>query len=982
MLSFSLSPEAKVAALDGFTFGSASEWHLGRKLMPSSRKCYFWLRKASYWLILALTLSPGVLSAAVFTTGTLNDSLDDDRSLRYLVRNSQWGDTIVLGVPGTIVLNALFGGEIHVDHDLTITAVGLPRDYLISGSFNPPSRIFSVSPGTGPIPSLNLFNLTLTGGSPGGGVGNYLYAPYSGGAIYASDANLNLNVCIVSSNSATYGGGICFVGGGICNITECTILTNSAYYAGGVQAGSCIPGSSFSRSTFSGNDGATSGGAILGALMDITDCTIVGNTAGATGGGIDGSPTFLQNTIIAGNFLRFPDNLFEQCQVDLGEVDQSGGFNFIGVDPYPCVPRPSPWQPSDQVGSFASPNDPKLGPLQDNGGPTLTYRPLTSPLSPVIDKGNSTATVDQRGFPRPYNFGVPNPPGNASDIGAVERGCMDAFTCFVAAGGPPVSGSISVKYLGPLIINVRYPPVPPDCAPCQFSYQWQLEGTNLPGAIASRLWVTNAQFSDAGNYSVVLSNSFGVVTSAVATVTVGYGLSVNTTSNNSARILFSPYQGVYGSNALVTLTAVPQYGWAFDGWSGGVNGASNQMTVLMTSNMSVTANLHYTNPPPGLQTLACSPGTALGFNGTSGSLRVPGFLTNLPTSEVTVEFWQKAFTIKTQSTFSASSFVNGSVFGAQVPYSDGNVYWDFGNPNTGGRLVWTPPAPITNAWWHFALVASQSGNFMQLYTNGVLAVSQTGMTPFVPGNLDLDIGGAAGLTFAGLIDEFRIWNYARSQSDIQNNISRSIAAPQPGLIAYWRMDEGGGLSAADASGVGHGGTLVGGTAWIPSTMPFVPCLTTGNGIALNDTNGVLSGIINPNGSVATNWFEYGGSTNYAWITPPLTNGSSASVSNVATRLPPGTLCHFRLVAMNSAGISFGQDSTFITPARLRIAPTNSNVLIAWPAPSSLVFSLQRNTTLGSTNWVNVTNVVNVVSNENQVIIAPSEANTFYRLKYP
>ncbi|HEY2951920.1 MAG TPA: LamG domain-containing protein, partial [Verrucomicrobiae bacterium] len=122
-----------------------------------------------------------------------------------------------------------------------------------------------------------------------------------------------------------------------------------------------------------------------------------------------------------------------------------------------------------------------------------------------------------------------------------------------------------------------------------------------------------------------------------------------------------------------------------------------------------------------------------------------------------------------QSTFSASAFVNGSVFNAHIPYSDGKVYWDFGDPRTSGRLIWTPPASIVGAWWHFALVASQSGNYMAIYTNGVLAASKSRMTPFVRANMDLDIGGAAslGISFGGLIDEFSIYNRALSASEIQ-----------------------------------------------------------------------------------------------------------------------------------------------------------------------------------------------------------------------
>jgi len=65
--------------------------------------------------------------------------------------------------------------------------------------------------------------------------------------------------------------------------------------------------------------------------------------------------------------------------------------------------------------------EPKLGPLADNGGPTLTMALL--PGSPAIDAGDTSLApaTDQRGFPRPA--------GLAADIGAFEYGSvMPAIT--------------------------------------------------------------------------------------------------------------------------------------------------------------------------------------------------------------------------------------------------------------------------------------------------------------------------------------------------------------------------------------------------------------------------------------------------------------------------------------------------------------------------------------------------------------------------
>ncbi len=67
---------------------------------------------------------------------------------------------------------------------------------------------------------------------------------------------------------------------------------------------------------------------------------------------------------------------------------------------------------------------------------------------------------------------------------------------------------------------------------------------------------------------------------------------------------------------------------------------------------------------------------------------------------------------------------------------------------------------------------------------------------------------------------------------------------------------------------------------------------------------------------------------------------------------------------------------------LRLFMTSTNtVVVAWPAPST-GFSLQQNADLNTAVWGGVTNTVNAVGSENQIIVAPPVGNRFYRLKNP
>ncbi|MEC1760625.1 immunoglobulin domain-containing protein, partial [Schinkia azotoformans] len=52
------------------------------------------------------------------------------------------------------------------------------------------------------------------------------------------------------------------------------------------------------------------------------------------------------------------------------------------------------------------------------------------------------------------------------------------------------------------------------------SYQWKKDGTDIAGATSASLTINNAQESDEGSYTVVVSNGAGNVTSTAATLTV------------------------------------------------------------------------------------------------------------------------------------------------------------------------------------------------------------------------------------------------------------------------------------------------------------------------------------------------------------------------------------------------------------------------------------------------------------------------------
>ena len=212
-------------------------------------------------------------------------------------------------------------------------------------------------------------------------------------------------------------------------------------------------------------------------------------------------------------------------------------------------------------------------------------------------------------------------------------------------------------------------------------------------------------------------------------------------------------------------------------------------------------------------------GGALHFDGTGDNVTVAGFGGIAPADEITVEFWQKVATAKAQTSFATSPDNAANRVAASVPGADGVVTWDFGNANTTGRLTYTPPAnsPIPGTWQHWAFVASKAAGVMNIYRNGALVATRTGMSSFLPGGQSLLLG--QGLN--GEIAEFRLWNYARNESEIRAAKDAPLAGTEAGLLIYYRFLEGYGPGVADSAvsvvnqGGANNGTLAGTPLWLP-----------------------------------------------------------------------------------------------------------------------------------------------------------------------
>ena len=198
----------------------------------------------------------------------------------------------------------------------------------------------------------------------------------------------------------------------------------------------------------------------------------------------------------------------------------------------------------------------------------------------------------------------------------------------------------------------------------------------------------------------------------------------------------------------------------------------------------------------------------------------------------TIEFWAYVMTSSWSADantmfFYGSNNRNNDGFGLDFGATSGGIGtidpFTNGSTDTMGDNKPSGLMANMNQWAHFAMV--WDGTKLLAYVNGVEKVSVTISSMLHTGMNTLVIGGYPPAYFNGYIDEFRIWNVARSASEIMSTMGHTLVGNETGLTAYWKFDEGTGTTVADsvttAGHTAHPGTLAGTMAptWIVSTAP-------------------------------------------------------------------------------------------------------------------------------------------------------------------
>jgi hypothetical protein len=210
---------------------------------------------------------------------------------------------------------------------------------------------------------------------------------------------------------------------------------------------------------------------------------------------------------------------------------------------------------------------------------------------------------------------------------------------------------------------------------------------------------------------------------------------------------------------------------------------------------------------------------ALGFDGANDYLTVSDNA-SLDLESFTIETWIRA--ADTQG--SQRIVVKGHDMGesqnrnCDLRIEDGIPKFNFeGTASGDGPDFWLIPSGVTiqpGDWHHLAVTFDASTMTGELLLDGTQIASE--VSTFLPNQNIFQVSVGANYRedqnvmdyfFNGQIDEIRIWNIARTETEIQQSMYNTLNGNETGLVGYWRLDEGEGQVAYDSTSNHNDGQL-------------------------------------------------------------------------------------------------------------------------------------------------------------------------------
>lgn len=670
-----------------------------------------------------------------------------------------------------------------------------------------------------------------------------------GGGIYNLESTPSYNNIIVKNNSASYGGGIVNSGSTV-TITNFIISDNtSSDWGGGLLSEKSpnlpqpISTTTLTNGVIKNNAGGTYGGGVEnygGSVITINNVTIAKNTA-TNGGGYDCSSATVtfNNCIIWGNTATSGEQIYN----DAGTATLN----------YSC------YDPAGVNGSITATNN------------NVTSNPLFADLStgdlrlysnsPCADAGNDSyisESYDIRGtVSRKLNR------TNASAVGTVDMGAYEHLFGSDPIAVPAISG------------------ISPTSGAPTGGTSVVITGTSFTAATAVKFGSTNATgFTVNSDTQITATSPAGSAGTVDVTVTTAGGTSA-TISADQFTFVGSPEMNIQGNSTSIadgdgtpstaddtdfgqtmigeTITrtfTIQNTGLSALTLSGtpivAVSGSSAFTVKTQPSSSTVAASssttfvVQYTPDATGLVSAVISianndtdenpynftiQGTgvwqpvtnnALDFDGSNDYVAVPS-LASQSYTELTVEMWVYHTTSGTDQKIIGNADGSTPRKGFCLGISDQNKLYPeiFNNGST--NVTSSESIPL-NQWVHIAFTWKKGAfsDGIKGYINGKQVISTATVNTSMDNSNGLTIGSAPWFRekyYGGKMDEIRIWNKARTATEIREDMMKSLKGNESGLLAYYRANETSGTTLRNSASGSYDGTLTnmdGATDWVDS----------------------------------------------------------------------------------------------------------------------------------------------------------------------
>ncbi|MGD1846374.1 MAG: choice-of-anchor D domain-containing protein [Salibacteraceae bacterium] len=563
-----------------------------------------------------------------------------------------------------------------------------------------------------------------------------------GGAFYQTNvgAGIVLMNCRINNNygglSGFASGGAIYIGSGLVTMTSCIVENNVATQSGCISVGAGTTGL-FSKNVFQNTSGTVGGGAYHGengADPIFENCLFANNTATSGGAALDASGA---SRIKAVN-CTFYNNKTNGGGPAINRLDASNAYvtNCIflnnGAAPIGSLIGSPTYSNffGDGVGLIAGTGNLNVDPLLNDPthviGPDSIYGTNDDGLRP---SGCGSPVVDAgtaTGAPSVDFINTARPIGAGIDLGAYENTGV-------------TSAEIAIQGLSTTIVDGDNTPDVSD-------------NTHFGNTSTASPTVHTYTIQNSGSTALLVADILSSGLSGADFIVGGITLPATISASDSTTFTVSYSPTVAGTD-VATITVYNNdcdegfYDFAVQGTAtvpplqNGLDMEQNQY-----GNVSAPANLPIGNTPYSIELW----------------LR-PEFNTIMGVMAWGVNSGNQATAIETRT----------------------NVirhYW-------WGNDVDITVGDITGSWHHYA--CTYDGTARRVYFDGVLVATKVGSLRNVPAGTDLKVGfGLVSGGFDGQMDEFRIWDHARSCAEIEAYKDIELSGAETGLVTYYNFNQG------------------------------------------------------------------------------------------------------------------------------------------------------------------------------------------------